>query len=434
MRKGIKHHHKRATCRLCEGSNLQLRVPIVATPLGGAFVTKARLHERQDAYPLDMYQCGDCSHVQILDVVDPEVIFSNYTYFSGRTSLVKHLERLAEGMIQEQHLGEGAFVVDVGSNDGAFLSLFQKRGMRVLGVDPAKNVAQFANERGVRTIPEMFVEKIAARIRRGYGPADLVTALNVFAHTDDLIGMAKSVRSLLAHDGLFVFEVSYLLDVVDKMLLGTIFHEHLSYHTVKPLASFLGRQGLELVDVRRVPVQGGSLVCTTQVAGGKLRVASTVGDLISLEEERGVYKSAYLDDFAERLDAITEEASGLIRDLKLKHKSIAAFGAARGGTLITYLFGLGDLVDFVVDDDPSKHGLYSPGYHIPVLPTEAMYERMPDYVVILAWVHSERIIESNRKYLEDGGHFISFFPQLRVIGKETLRNRQMSGTESSTTG
>src|SRR2546425_12895615 len=138
MPNGSKHHHKRTTCRLCEGKNLDLKVPIVASPLGGAFVTEARLTERQEVYPLDMYQCGDCGHVQLLDVVDPEVIFADYTYFSGRTSLVEHFRRLADGIIRVEQLQRSAFVVDVGSNDGAFLTFFQDCGMKVLGVDAAR--------------------------------------------------------------------------------------------------------------------------------------------------------------------------------------------------------------------------------------------------------------------------------------------------------
>lgn len=420
MPNGVKHHYKRTTCRLCTQGDLKLRVPIPATPLGGAFVTKAELSKEQDVYPLDLYQCASCGHVQILDVVDPQVIYSNYTYFSGRTSLVEHFRGLAEAIVEGMKSRKQAFVVDVGSNDGAFLGFFQRHGMRVLGVDPAQNIARYANERGVETLPEMFVGEVARRIRRDYGPANVVTALNVFAHTDDLNDMAGSVKHLLADDGLFVFEVSYLVDVVDKMLLGTIFHEHLSYHTVRPLVGFLERQGLELIHARRVSVQGGSLVCTAQVAGGKREVAASVGELINLEEEKGVYASAYLGEFASRLEAITAEATELIRDLPPRKKSIAAFGAARGGTLITYLFGLGDVVKFIVDDDPSKHALYSPGYHIPVLPTEVMYEEMPDYVVILAWVHSKKIVESHKTYLDNGGQFITVFPELRVIGKDTV--------------
>lgn len=412
-----KGHFKRTTCRLCGGNKLELMVPIVATPIGGAFVSKDDLDKKQEAYSLDMYQCKECGHVQLLDVVDPKILFSNYSYFSGKTSLIKHFEEYAEKVIKKNNLKKGSFIVDVGSNDGAFLRFFKKKGMKVLGIDPAENIAKFANDSGIETLPKMFDLDTADKIRKDYGAADVITANNVFAHTDDMAGMAKSVRNLLADDGIFYFEVSYLVDVVDKMLLGTIFHEHLCYHTVKPLVSFLKQQGMELIDVERVPIQGGSIICKARLIGGKRQVCSSVNELIQLEDSIGVYKQGYLKSFSKKLETLKSEVTKLIQDIKSQGKSIAAFGAARGGTLITYLFGLGEYIEYIVDDDASKRGFYSPGYHIPVLPTSAMYELNPDYVIILAWVHSKSIIEKNQKYIENGGSFITFFPKVKVVDK-----------------
>lgn len=415
----IKNHHKRTTCRLCGNNKLDLAVSIVSTPIGSAFVSENKLKEKQDVYPLNIYQCQECGHVQLLDVVDSEVLFSNYSYFSGQTSLIKHFKNLAENIMDKNNLRKGSFVVDIGSNDGAFLRFFKDKGMKVLGVDPAENVVKFANDSGIKTLPLMFDLETSAKIRKEYGPADIITANNVFAHTDDMIGMAKSVKNLLTNDSLFYFEVSYLIDVVDKMLLGTIFHEHLCYHTVKPLVSFLKRQGLELIEVERIPIQGGSLICTVQLTGGKRPISASINNLVKLEESLGVYTPNYLMSFSERLEKIKFEVSKLINDIKPKGKTIAAFGAARGGTLIIYHFELGKHIEFIVDDDPKKQNCYSPGYHIPVLPTSAIYKQKPDYVIILAWVHSKAIVEKNKKYLDNGGHFITFFPEVKVIEKET---------------
>lgn len=408
-------HYKRSKCRLCESDKLYQAVPIVPTPIAGAFVTKDQLDEKQETYPLDIYQCKECGHVQLLDIVNPEILFSNFSYFSGKTSLIKHFAEYAKKVMVENDLKEGSFVVDVGSNDGAFLRFFKEKGMKVLGVDPAKNVAAFANESGIETLPKMFDLKTASNICNEYGSADIITANNVFAHTDDMIGMAKSVRTLLADDGLFYFEVSYLVDVVDKMLLGTIFHEHLCYHTVKPLVSFLERQGMELIDVERIPIQGGSLICKAQLTGGKRPISSSVNKLIELEEDLGIYEPRYLKNFSDKLEKLRSDVSAILRDIGAKGKSIAAFGAARGGTLLIYNFELGEYIDYIVDDDPDKQNFFSPGYHIPVLPTSTIYDRNPDYIIILAWVHSKAIIEKNHKYLENGGHFITFFPNVAVI-------------------
>ena len=413
-------HHKRTTCRLCDESRLDLVVPLGASPIGGAFVTEEHRGQRQELYPLDLYQCRACGHVQLLDVVNPELLFQDYSYFSGRTGLVKHFAQYADAVIAQNRLPEGSFIVDVGSNDGTFLKFLREKGMKVLGVDPATNVAEFANASGIETLPLMFDMTVASRIRKNYGPAQIITANNVFAHTDDMETMLDAVRSLLSDEGLFYFEVSYLLDVIEKMLLGTIFHEHLCYHTVKPLASFLQRRGMELINVERVPVQGGSLICTAQHLGGRRLVAPSVAELIELEESRGVYQEGFFGPFCEQLAKVKSGLQSLLADINMRRERIAAYGAARGGTLITYLFDLGRNIEYIVDDDPHKHGLFSPGHHIPVVPVAAMYESQPDYVIILGWVHSKSIIENNRKYLELGGKFITFFPSVKVVDKETL--------------
>ena len=364
-----------------------------------------------------MYQCNDCGHIQLLDVVNPEILFSNYSYFSGKTGLVKHFSEYAEKVIKKNNLKSNSFIVDVGSNDGAFLQFFKNKGMKVLGIDPAENLAQYANEQGIETLPKMFDLQLAQKIRTEYGPADLIAANNVFAHTDDLAGMASSVRTLLVKDGIFSFEVSYLPDVVDKMLLGTIFHEHLCYHTVKPLVSFLKRQGMELIMVERVSVQGGSIICTAQLLEGKREISSSVNELIQLEENLGIYQPEYLQAFSKKLETLKSEVIPLIQSIKEKGKTIAAFGAARGGTLLTYHFELGKYLEYIVDDDPDKQNLYSPGYHLPVVPTSTLYEKKPNYVLILAWVHSKQIIENNQQFLENGGKLVTFFPEVKVITK-----------------
>jgi hypothetical protein len=251
---------------------------------------------------------------------------------------------------------------------------------------------------------------------RERGPAQVVAANNVFAHTDDMAGMADAVRTLLAADGVFVFEVSYVLDVIDHMLLGTIFHEHLCYHSVQPLDAFLRRHGLQLIDVERVSIQGGSLIGTAQRVGGPRGVAPSVAALAALEDRRGLHDPTTLRAFSARIEKVRGEVGELLAGLPAE-STLAGFGAARGGTLLVYHFGLGPRLQFLVDDSPDKQQLFSPGYHIPVLPTAAMYERRPDYMFILAWVHSQAIIQNHQRYLERGGRFITCFPQIEVIAR-----------------
>ena len=394
-------------------------MPITPTPVADAYVPKEALPETQECYPLDLYQCLSCGHVQLLDVVDPEVLFSNYSYFTGRTGgLLKHFKEYAERVVGKNSVPKGSLVVDIGSNDGTFLRCFLELGMQVLGVDPAENIAAAANASGIETLPAFFDVKIAERIRAERGPAGIVSANNVFAHTDEMAQMADAVRTLLADDGVFVFEVSYLLDVVDHMLLGTIFHEHVCYHSVKPLDAFLRRHGMELIDVDRVGIQGGSIIGTAQPLGGPRKIAPAPGELKALEDERDLHNPATLRAFSSKIETVRSEVTELVSRLHAEGKSIAGFGAARSGTFLIYHFNLGEILGFIVDDSPDKQNLYSPGYHIPVLPTSMLYERKPDYAFILAWVHSRAIIQNHQRFLDEGGQFIICFPRIQVVSRD----------------
>jgi len=382
-------------------------------------VTQDQLGVQHDSYPLDLYQCLECEHVQLLDVVHPDLVFADYSYQSGRTGLVNHFAKYAERVIGQCSLAEGSLVVDIGSNDGSFLRFFKQRGMRVLGIEPSSDVAAVAETSGVPTLRIRFDQAAGRDINQEHGSADVVTANNVFAHIDDLASVLKGVSTLLKPSGVFVFEVSYLLDVIDKMLLGAIFHEHLSYHAIKPLRAFLARHDMELIDVERVPIQGGSIICYAQHAGGERQMAHSVARLVQLEDDRAVASDEFFRPFLDQIRAARMALSTAIMDATASGGRIAAYGAARGGTLMTFLFDLGRHIEFIVDDDPNKQGTFSPGWHIPVLPVEALAERKPAIVVILAWVHSRAIIERNRSFLASGGKFITFFPSIRVIDKST---------------
>lgn len=414
------HHHHRDTCRLCGSRALTLVVPLPATPVADAYVTAAQKDQPQDCYPLDLYQCGGCGHVQLCDIVDPEVIFRNYSYFSGRSpGLVRHFQEYANDLLQRTAPAAHALVVDIGSNDGCFLKMFQERGLQGLGIDPAENVAAAANAAGIETWPVFFHQETAERICRERGPAAIVTANNVYAHTDDLAGMTDAIAHLLADDGVFAFEVSYLLDVIDHVLIGSIFHEHLCYHSVHPLDAFLHRHGLELFDIQRVTIQGGSLIGYAQRLGGPRPIGPAVGELKRLEDERRLHEPATVRVLGEKLNAISQQTRALVATLQAEGRRIAGFGAARGGTLIMSLFGLDTALEFLVDDSPEKQGLFSPGKHIPVYPTAALYERQPDDTFILAWVHTKPIIQQHRRYLTEGGRFHTCFPTVGTVTADT---------------
>jgi len=410
--------HRRDTCRLCGGRRLTPVLELTPTPPANAFVDAARLSEPQQAYPLDVFFCEDCAHVQLLDVVDPELLFADYVYVSGTSPVfVEHFRAYAEAIANTYApQSPNGLVLDIGSNDGTLLSQFKALGFPVLGVDPAREIAARATAAGIETLPAFFSHYLARTLRQERGTAQIITANNVFAHADDLVGITEGIRTLLADGAIFVFEVSYLVDVFEKTLFDTIYHEHLAYHSVKPLQRFFQTQGMELIATERVGSHGGSLRGVAQLKGGPHRVTPSVQALIAREEELGLDRAETLQAFSDKIGRVKAELIALLRDLKSAGGTIAGFGAPAKATTLMYHFGIGpDVIDFIVDDSPLKQGLYSPGMHIPVLPSEAIFSKKPDAVVILAWNFAEPIMRNHARYLEQGGRFIVPLPNVEIF-------------------
>jgi len=389
---------------------------LTPTPPANAFVASEQLDETQQVYPLDLNFCEECSHLQLLDVVDPAELFRNYVYVSGTSaSFVKHFEDYAESSVDRFALSAGNLVVDIGSNDGTLLEKFEQKGVNILGIDPARSIAEAATKNGIETWPEFFDQKIADRIRKEKGPASLITANNVFAHADDLSGITDSIRSLLTPDGVFVFEVSYLGDVFEQTLFDTIYHEHVAYHSIIPLVNFFSSKDMDFFAAKRIDSHGGSIRGMVQLSGGPHKADGSITELVDYEKQLGLDKSVTWTGYAKKIDALRDELVDLVTDLKSKGQSIAGFGAPAKATTLMYHFGIGpDIIDFIADDSPLKQGLYSPGLHIPVLAGDAIYAKRPDYVVLLAWNFAPQIMANHQKYLDGGGHFIVPLPNVRI--------------------
>ncbi|HYV40055.1 MAG TPA: class I SAM-dependent methyltransferase [Gemmataceae bacterium] len=403
-------------CRLCGSRNVELVVKLAPIPLTEKYTATNQVDADEDRYPLDIYMCAECGHVQLLDVIDSDVLWDNFTYHSGQTKgIVEHFDAVVESLVARYQPPPGSLIVDVGSNDGSLLRPFKQRGYRVLGIDPAKEIARKANEADIETLPELLTTDLARSIRAKHGPAAVVTAFNVFAHAEDMSDMTASIRLMLADQGIFQFEAQYLLDIIDKTLLGTIIHEHMSHHSVKPLKRFLERHGLEMIDVERVGIQRGSIIGTAQPAGGRRAVRPSVAEMLALEEERRLDSPETIKQFGVRLDQMKRQFASLIADWKSRGASIAAYGAARSGPTFIEQFGLGQAIQCIFDDHPQKVHKFSPGHQIPVVPTAELLKRMPDYVIILAWIHTKKIVADNRQYLERGGRFVTCCPDIRII-------------------
>jgi SAM-dependent methyltransferase len=354
----------------------------------------------------------------LLDVVDPRILFSHYVYVSGTSpSFVRHFEKYAADVAGLVGTLNNRLVVDIGSNDGTLLRAFQEHhGARALGIDPAVNLAEAATASGIETIGAFFTPALANRIASERGRAKVITANNVFAHIDDLGAVADGVRSLLAPEGIFVFEVSYLLDVIKKVLFDTIYHEHLAYHTVRPLIPFLKAHGLELVEVVRVPSHGGSFRAIVQPMAGPRDYGRSIDELLRLEKQAGLDQFATYVEFADRIQALGAELGKLLASLKAQGKRIAGYGAPAKATTLMYHFALNPkILDYIVDDSPLKQGTFTPGLHVPVVPAEEIERSKPDYLLILAWNFAEPIMSKNKRFLSDGGHFIVPVPEVTVV-------------------
>ncbi len=408
--------HRKA-CRLCGSRKITEVLSLEPSPPANSFVSRDQVGEEQEKVPLNLCFCEQCFHVQLLDVVDPEVMFRNYVYVSGTSpTFVSHFETYARDIVGEYAPPEGSLVVDIGSNDGTLLKFFKRMGLNAVGVDPATSIAEAAERAGIPTIPAFFNAAVSSRIKKEHGQAQIITANNVFAHADNLHAIVLAARHLLKDDGIFVFEVSYLGDVFEKTLFDTIYHEHLAYHSVKPLVPFFESNLMELIDVKHVDSHGGSIRCVVQKKGGPHKVKPSVGDMIRNEEQLGLDQSASFQAFADRINAVKEKLSGLLRNIKDGGKSIAGYGAPAKATTLMHHFQLGpDIIDFIVDDSPLKQNLFTPGFHIPVLPPAAIEERKPDVLLILAWNFAEPIMQKHAGFGNNGGTFIVPLPDVRQV-------------------
>jgi SAM-dependent methyltransferase len=413
MRKNV---HGRDTCRLCSGRNRELALQLEPTPSGEDYVTKSQLEEPQERFPLDLFLCHTCGHAEFPDVINPDLLYRNYKYQTSISlGLVEHFGRYAQAVLATVQPEPGSLVMDVGSNDGSLLKMFKANGHRVLGVDPATAIARQATEAGIETLPTYFTSQQAGEIRAKHGAASILTANNVFANIDNLADFAAGVREMLSPNGVFVFETSYLLDVLSKTLLETFFHEHVSYFSVKPLQTYFRSHGMELFDVQRMPTKGGSIRGFVQLAGGSRPVKPSVAEQVASEDQAGLGKIETYRAFQERIGRIRDALHKQLDAWKQEGKVIAGYGASVGVTTLLFQFDLGGRIDFLVDDNPVRYGLYSPGYHVPVFPSSDLYSRKADNIVLLACAYLEPIRKRHQKFVEHGGKFLVPLPEVRIV-------------------
>jgi len=411
--------YERKDCRLCRSHDLIRVIDLTPTPPGNQFLTPEEAQEPEETYDIAVMHCQNCTHLQLGTVVDPEILFQrDYKYVSGTSpSFVRHFQEYAEWVCTEYGIEKGGLVVDIGSNDGTCLRCFQDKGYAVLGVDPATEIAQQATADGIPTWAEFFNADIAGRVKAEHGKAAFITSHNACAHIDDLESVMRGVEALLADDGVFIFEVGYAIDVYDNAYFDTIYHEHVDFHTVKPLVMFFDRLDMAVVDVARVPTQGGSIrVVVRKKSHPDLAVHERVEACLALERKRGFDDPETFRAFSRRIDAVGAELRKELAALLADGKRIAAYGAPTKSTTLLNHFRIGRAeIEYIVDDNPKKQGLVTPLQHIPVVSQETLKNNPPDYLLILAWNFAGPIMEKNRDFAAAGGRFILPMPEVKII-------------------
>ena len=401
-------------CRVCKGTDLDRFLSLGEHPPVDNFTDREHLNAEK-RYPLDVYFCNTCNLVQLLDVVTQEELFhGNYAYFSSASApLVEHFQSYAEDL-KNDFLQKNDLVVDIGSNDGILLQ-FLTDTCRVLGIEPSANVAEAARKKGVETTDGFFTVEMAKNIVEKYGKAKVITANNVFAHIDDIDEIILAVKELLSDDGVFVSESHYLLDLIEKREFDTVYHEHLCYYSIKPLIHLFERFGMEVFDVQRVNVHGGSIRVFARKAAGT-PPKSSVQELLSLEERAGLHTLERFSSFQKEVEVIRDKLVSLVRGFRAEGKTVTAYGApAKGNTLLNFCGFTADDLKYVTDTTPQKIGLLTPGSHIPVVSPDILETETPDYILLLAWNYRDFILKKEQDLRERGAKFIIPIPEVEIV-------------------
>lgn len=399
-------------CRACRSSDVKSIIPLGKLPLANALLSHKK-EEPDPTYNLEVMLCQACGLAQLKDLVPPEVLFSHYLYFSSNSdAMVGSARELVERLIPT--LEKDPFIVEIASNDGYLLQHYVQAGLPVLGIDPAENIAKFANEKGIPTLPEFFNFALAEDLVATRRKADIIHANNVMAHVPEINDFVTGLKTLLSPRGRCVIEVPYLLDLVEKLAFDTIYHEHVYYFSVSALKSLFARQGLELFDIEKIPLHGGSL---RLYAGhpGAYPVSPKVGDYIEAENNFGLNRPETYQDFMQKINVLKENLTHLLEDLNHKKMKIAAYGASAKGTTLLNYFGIGnEKIAFVVDRSPVKAGKLTPGTHLPIYAPMKLLEEGITHALLLTWNFAEEIMVQQSDFLKQGGKFIIPIPSLEV--------------------
>ena len=403
LRKNLIDHYKKE-CRSCGNPDLKDVVSLGLSPLANNLLNSEE--EKNELYPLEVKFCDKCKNSQLSFVAPPKEMFDNYLYVSSTAhSFRRHFENAAIKYASEFNLNEDTLVVDIGSNDGIFLTPLMKMGIKSIGVEPAKNISDLANSNGILTINSYFNSEVVNRIAKEHGKAKIVTASNVFAHSDDLINIANSVFDLLEEDGTFIVEVQYFYDTLKDLTFDNIYHEHCNYWTVTSLNNFFKNLGFSLNRVEKINTHGGSI---RVYVNRESDPDKSVLESLLTESQYGMNSIEVYREFSERIEETKKNVLKNLHLLKSKFEKIASYGSPAKATTALNYFGIDNSsIDFTVEDNSLKVGKLIPGVNIPIRDKKYLIENRPDVVIVLAWNFLEEIKNSNKEIIDLGTKFVS---------------------------
>lgn len=400
-------------CRSCKSLNMQSIIPLGELPLANALLATANI-KNESKYNLEVMLCEDCGLAQLRDLIDPKELFTDYVYFSSNSdTMLNSVATLVEKIAPD--LSENSFVIEIASNDGYLLKNYVQKNIPVLGIDPAQNIAKIANEQGVPTLCEFFGEELALRLVTENKLADVIHANNVMAHVPDINGFLNGIKLLLKPTGMAIIEVPHFLDLVQKLEFDTIYHEHVFYFAIKPLQIACERHGLEIYDIEKISIHGGTLRLFISHKGANV-ITKTIDELIASEEHAEIYSLKTYLVFNERLNRLRHELLEILNRIKEAGGKIAAYGASAKGTTLLNYFGIGKQhLDFVVDRSIVKQSLFTPGTQIEIKAPNSLISEKCTHALLLVWNFAEEVIRQQEDFTQNGGKFIIPIPEVTVI-------------------
>ncbi len=405
-------------CRFCNNTLEQIFADLGEMPLANSFISEKMLNKKEEVFPLKALICDECFLVQLEEFKTPQNIFSNYAYFSSFSkSFLNHAKNYVEMICKRFEIDQKSFVVEIASNDGYLLQFFKQKNIPLLGIEPAENIANSAEEKGIKTISKFFGKEFAKELIKDYQKADLIICNNVIAHVPKINDFVSGLKILMSKSGIATIEFPHLLELVENNQFDTIYHEHFSYFSFFVIQRILEENGLKVFDVEKISTHGGSLrVFCTHVENDELEIQESVHDLRIFEKEKGMMEMKYYQNFSDKISNVINQFLDFCNQAKKDGKIIVGYGApAKANTLLNYCKIKHDTIEYVTDLNPHKQGTYLPGSHIHVKTPESIRKTKPDFVIIFPWNLQNEIMKQMKFIKEWGGKFVIPIPKLKII-------------------